>query len=365
MRHSLTLALAASLIAGGLSAQTATDSTAPDSTPHKHGGLFGKAKSFVGNKTVKAVAKTVACTMVPGGQVIANAMDAASSRSAEGAVASAAGAAGGSGCMPGGLGGPAMAAKGISGAGMGGGIGGVAGSLAGASELAAMTKMGGGRGMPMMAATPTMAAAGYGGAPGALGDEEVAKCLSLTPAEYRDFADPTHGAPRQPTKKEIDRQAKLSQKIDVQHYQSCMMAQQAAAMQAGSAAAPTDEPAAEPPAAIAISADPVGELRKGRTTLRGIGWAPGAAELSDGAGGAFGEAMARMALAVRQAGGSYRVDIYLEPQVDKASAGRIGAARLATVQDALDHAGLPAGLVTPGKTKTDKNDRLEFVRAKK
>jgi hypothetical protein len=364
MRHSLTLALAAILIAapGRLSSQTTTDSTAPDSAPHKHGGLFGKAKSFVSNKTVKAVAKTVACTMVPGGQVIAGAMDAASSKNVEGAAAGAAGAATGAGCMPGGIGGTSMAGAGMSRAAMAGGVGGVAGNLASAGQLAALAKMDGGRGMHAAATMPT---SGYSASPGALGEEEFARCLGLTPAEFRDFTDPTHSAARQPTKKELDRQAKVSQKVDMQRYQSCMMAQQAAAMHAESSVVPTAEPAAAEPAAVAISSDPVGELRKGRTTVRGIGWAPGEAELSQGSDGAFSEAMTRLALALRQAGGTYRIDIYLEPQVDKASAGVIGAARLASVQDALNHAGLPSGLVTPGKTKVEKDGRLEFVRAKR
>jgi hypothetical protein len=363
MRHCLSLALAAILVAatGRLSAQSATDSTPPDSAPHKHGGLFGKAKSFVGNKTVKAVAKTVACTMVPGGQAIAGAMDAASSKNAEGVAAGAASAATGAGCLPGGMGGASMAG-GMSRAAIGGGAGGLAGSLASARQLAAQAKMDGGRGTQP---TATMPISGYGASPGALGEEEFAKCLSLTEAEFRDLTDPTHGAPRQPTKKELDRQAKLSQKVDMQGYQSCMVTQQVAAMQAESSVVPAAEPTAGEPVPVTVSSDPVGELRKGRTTVRGIGWSPGQAELSQGSEGAFSEAMTRLALAVRQAGGTYRIDIYLELPVDKASAGVIGAARLASVEEALDHAGLPSGLVIPGKTKVDKDGRLEFVRAKK
>ena len=364
MRHPATLALAAILLAstGRLAAQSAADSTVPDSTPHKHGGLFGKAKSFIGNKTVKVVAKTVACTMVPGGQAIASAMDAASSKNAEGAAAS-----GGAGCMPGGMGLAGAAgiggAAGMAAAGMSSpaGIGGPAGNAASASQLAAMAAKG--RGAP---STGTMPAMGYSAGAG-VSEEDFAKCLGLSASEYRDFVDPTHGEARQPTKKELDRQAKLSRKVDMQRYQGCMTAQASAAQTAEAQAtlAGATEPAPAEPEAVAISADPVGELRKGRTTVRKIGWAPGAAELSDGAGAAFGEAMTRLALAVRQAGGTYRVDIYLESQVDKASAGRIGAARLTAVQDALDHAGLPSGLVVAGKSKVDKNDRLEFVRTKK
>ena len=79
-----------------------------DTTPKK-GGLWGKAKKVAGNKVVKAVVKTAACTMVPGGQVIAGAIDAASASSTAEAAQGAAGAAAGTTCMPG-MGGAAGAA---------------------------------------------------------------------------------------------------------------------------------------------------------------------------------------------------------------------------------------------------------------
>ena len=71
----------------------------------EEGGLFGKVKGLAGNKVVQSVAKTAACTMVPGGQVIAGAIDAASSKDVGEAAAGAAGAAAGQTCMPGGMGG--------------------------------------------------------------------------------------------------------------------------------------------------------------------------------------------------------------------------------------------------------------------
>ena len=72
-----------------------------DSLPKKKGGLFGKAKGVMKNKVVQQVAKAAACTMVPGGQAIAGAIDAASSKSAGEAATGAAGVATGSSCMPG------------------------------------------------------------------------------------------------------------------------------------------------------------------------------------------------------------------------------------------------------------------------
>ena len=97
---------------------SAADST--DSTSHKkHGGLFGKAKSFAGNRVVKSVAKVAACTMVPGGQAIAGAIDASDAKNAGQAAQGAAAAATGTSCMPGMAGaGAGQAGAGFAGAGM-------------------------------------------------------------------------------------------------------------------------------------------------------------------------------------------------------------------------------------------------------
>ena len=123
---------------------------------------------------------------------------------------------------------------------------------------------------------------------------------------------------------------------------------------------PAQALAATPP--VQLSADLRGELRKGRTAVRRIGWAPSATELEEGAGLAFSDAIATLALAIRQAGGSYRADFYVEPPADKATAQRIGAGRFAAVRDALTHAGLPDDVVVPGAVAVDQDPRLELVR---
>jgi hypothetical protein len=56
------------------------DTTQP--VPKKGGGLFGKVKGLAKNKVVQQVARTAACNMVPGGQVIAGALDNASAKKA-------------------------------------------------------------------------------------------------------------------------------------------------------------------------------------------------------------------------------------------------------------------------------------------
>jgi hypothetical protein len=101
------------------------DTTQP--APKKHGGLFGKVKGLAKNKVVQQVVKTAACNMVPGGQLVAGAIDNVSAKkaaknAAKDAVAGAAlgAATGKSTCGPGlmgGLGGAGLA-KGVAGAGI-------------------------------------------------------------------------------------------------------------------------------------------------------------------------------------------------------------------------------------------------------
>jgi len=130
MRSVLAVLLASAILvpeigaaqSGSTVAQVTDDSTAAATVPaaKKKGGLFGKVKGVAKNKVVKTVAKAALCTAVPGGQVIAGALDAAETKNVAGAATSAA--TGGSSCMPGmaGMAGaPSPGAAGIGAAGAG------------------------------------------------------------------------------------------------------------------------------------------------------------------------------------------------------------------------------------------------------
>jgi hypothetical protein len=130
MRSVLAVLLASAILvpeigaaqSGSTVAQVTDDSTAAATVPaaKKKGGLFGKVKGVAKNKVVKTVAKAALCTAVPGGQVIAGALDAAETKNVAGAATSAA--TGGSSCMPGmaGMAGaPSPGAAGIGAAGVG------------------------------------------------------------------------------------------------------------------------------------------------------------------------------------------------------------------------------------------------------
>lgn len=91
---------------------TGTSTEAPVEVPKKKKGFLGKLKGIVQDKTVQQVAKVAACTMVPGGQYVAGAIDAGASAAegnAGGAAAGAAGVATGSSCFGSGPGNAAAA----------------------------------------------------------------------------------------------------------------------------------------------------------------------------------------------------------------------------------------------------------------
>ena len=135
MRSVLTVLLASAILIpeigtaqSGSTVGEATDSTAATVAPaaKKKGGLFGKVKGIAKNKVVKTVAKVALCTAVPGGSMIAGALDAAETKNVAGAAASAV--TGGSSCMPGmagmaGKANPAAAGIGAAGAGTLGAVG--------------------------------------------------------------------------------------------------------------------------------------------------------------------------------------------------------------------------------------------------
>lgn len=216
--RAIALLLAASLLGPGTilaqaNAKDSTPDTAAESKPK--GGLFGKAKKLAKNKVVKAVAKTAACTLVPGGQAIAGAIDAAGSENAGDAAQGAAAAASGSACMPG------MAGGALPGSSMAGGLGGAGAAAVMSGAVPGL--MGSG------ADEDGAAAMGYGempnGMPGMIDEATIAGCMGLSIEEYRDFSNPTRGQNRPMTKGEMKRQQKLAKKIDQRRYQACMMQQ--------------------------------------------------------------------------------------------------------------------------------------------
>jgi hypothetical protein len=341
-------------------AQNAADSTragdstaAPDST-RKKGGLLGKMKHVAQSRVVQQVAKTAACTVVPGGQVIAGAIDAAGSRDAGNAATSAAETATGTGCAN------------------------SLGNLTTAGDRAAQ----GAAQAAMPPAQPTldprvqsqlnmMNAMGMGPA---TDEESQAKCLGVSVEEYRLIVYPPGMNTRPPTKAEEKARTAAMKKLDRRKQQECMMQasngmmaqvqQMTAGMQQKMADADAGAVTEAPGQALELPADLENQLRSGKVAVGGIDWIAGSASVSRAGEPAFQEAMSRLGTALHQVGGQYRLDLYMDNRYDDEALGMFGPQRLALVETALAAAGVEPGSLTTGQAKKDKHPRLEIVKAK-
>jgi hypothetical protein len=112
---------------------------------------------------------------------------------------------------------------------------------------------------------------------------------------------------------------------------------------------------------IAVTAE------KNKTVIRNIDWVPGTGAVSTTGAAPFQQALIQAGTAVLQAGGSYRLDLYMNKQSPDAGTKSLGSQRLASVQSALlsgPLAGQPNAVPLAGKIKRDGDPRLEIVKIK-
>ncbi len=133
-------------------------------------------------------------------------------------------------------------------------------------------------------------------------------------------------------------------------------------------------PAGEPDAAgspgegggkkIQVSSDLVRDLKNGKTVIRHIDWVPGSGAVTPGGSPGFTRAMAQVAAAMKQAGGSYRLNLFMNEQSGNVVVRRLGPQRIAAVRAALIKGGAASGATGPqaGETKKDGDPRLEIIR---
>ena len=149
---------------------------------------------------------------------------------------------------------------------------------------------------------------------------------------------PTGFENRTPTKAEMKRSSQISKKVGAKKQADCRrtVGMQQGAMQMATAQQPmagaqtrmaqaqtqtatgtlTELPGQLP----VMAADPAAELAKGKTALRQIDWVAGSSEVSAAARPAFEETLGKLAQAMRQAGGRYRLDLYMNQRYDQAAA---------------------------------------------
>jgi hypothetical protein len=118
--------------------------------------------------------------------------------------------------------------------------------------------------------------------------------------------------------------------------------------------------------ALEVSSDLPGDLKNGKTVIRNIDWVPGGGTVSPAGADGFSQAMAQVAAAMKQAGGSYRLDLYMDQQSGDVVVKTLGPQRLATVRAALVEGGAAPEPDGPqiGKSKKDGDPRLEVVKLK-
>jgi hypothetical protein len=118
--------------------------------------------------------------------------------------------------------------------------------------------------------------------------------------------------------------------------------------------------------ALEVSSDLPGDMKKGKTVIRNIDWIPGGGTVSPAGADGFDRAMAQVAAAMKQAGGSYRIDLYMDKQSGNIVVRTLGAQRLAAIQASLVKGGASKGADGPqiGTSSKDGDPRVEIVRLK-
>lgn len=271
----------------------------------KKGGMFGKFKGLAKNKVVKTVAKTALCTVVPGGQVVAGALDAAETKNVAGAAGTAGAAlsgGGGGGCMPGmpGMAAPTGAAAGGIGAAGVGALG-----AAGASAAA----------MPGQPST---------GMPG----------MAMSPEQLKQMQ---------------EQYGKMGMDSTQLRAMQQMMAGLPGASQ-GAAAVPSDPAAA--------TGGPALSREKGKMLVRRLPWVPGSDAVQQGTEPMFGMVMQEVAAAIKAAPKRYKIEARVEEQGGKAQNQLLSQKRGAAVRAALTARGVPGDALTVSDGKADKDPRI-------
>ena len=276
------------------------DSTAGAVAPvvKKKGGLFGKVKGLAKNKVVKTVAKVALCTAVPGGSMIAGALDAAEKKDVVGAAAGAATGGGGGSCMP---------------------------------------------GMAGMAGTPSPAAAVSAAGVGALGASVTGVGVPGQPST----GVPGMAMSAEQLKQMQEQYGKMGMDTAQLRAMQQMMAGMPGAPQPGATALSGSEPA---------SGAPVLSREKGRLLVRHLPWLPGSEALQPGGEPIFGMAMHEVAVAIQATSKGYKIEARVEDQGGKAQNKLLSQKRGAAVLAALTARGVPAGRLTVSDGGADKKD---------
>ena len=331
--------------AGGNTA--AASDTAQPAPKKKKGGLFGKMKSLTQNKTLQQVAKAAACNMVPGGQLVAGALDAkknAKKAVKDAAVGAALGAGGGKQqtCGAGGL------------------MGGVTSKLAGGLP-------GGVPGGVPGVGVPGLPTSGLGQLTGAAlsgqqlkqMQEQYAK-MGMSPAQIQAMqqqmmASPGAGISADQMKQMIEQYQKMG--MDPAQLQA--MQQMMAGMNPATAAAPAvAAPSAEP------IQTPTLKKEKNRYEVHQLPWLPHSGAIRPGAEEIFAGGIRSLAAELQPGTRNYKIEVKVEDQGSKEQSQLLAQQRAAVVLSFLVAQGIAESRLVISDGGADKHARVVVSESK-
>lgn len=338
-------------VAGAAQSSNAADTTQP--APKKGGGLFGKkglfgkAKALTQNKLVQTVAKTAACNMVPGGQLIAGALDKGSL--AQSGKESVAGAAAGAA-----LGAATAKANPCGGMGLMGNLG--AGKLAQGIPGAGLPGMPT-TGMPGMAITAEQMKQ----------MTEQYKKMGMKPAQIQAMQQQMQAASVATPGTGLS--AEQLKQMQAQYQAMGMNPAQIQAMQqqmiTGATPGAVEQPAAvAPPAPTQPAAAPTLTKEKGRLVLRQLPWTPGSEEIQSGAESALVLGLHNAAAEIIPTGKHYSVQVKVEDQGSKPRNQQLAQKRAAVIVAVLVGEGVPQDRLTVAAGGADKDSRVVLSESK-
>jgi OmpA family len=309
---------AAAQAAGPATAVAAQDTVQP--APKKKGGLFGKMKGLAKSKVVNTVAKVALCTAVPGGSMIASAVEAKKAKGvkeAAGAAANLAGGASGS-CMP------------------GMGLAGKAGAAANAAGVP-------GVGVPGL---PTTGLSSAALSAGPMNGMQGMTAASLTPGQLKQMEEQYRKMGMKPDQ------------IKAMELQIQAMQQTTGGPTEATEIAPAPATALPPAAAVAAAGPGAVSNEHGHLTLRGLSWMPATAVIRPDAQAGFSLAMRDMAAAIQGSGKRYSIQARVEEQGKKAQNRTLSHQRAAAVLAGLVAEGISAARLKLAEGGSDKDARI-------
>jgi hypothetical protein len=362
----------------------AQDTTQP--APKKHGGLFGKVKGLAKNKVIQQVAKTAACNMVPGGQLVAGAIDNASAKkaaknaatnavtgAATNAVTSAATNAA-KDAVAGAALGAAAGKSSICGGGLMGNLGGnLGGNVGGNLAAAGIAKGVAGVGLPTM---PTTGMPGVGTSADQMKQmAEQYQKMGMNPAQIKAMqqqmqmaaaatpgtAMPAGGISPDQMKQMLEQYKKMGMDPAQLQAMQQMMAGMNPAAAAGTAVA-TPSATVTPPAE-AVPA-PTLKKQKNRFELRQLPWLPRSESIQPGAEEAFTGGIHSLATQLQLGSRNYKIEVKVEDQGSKEQSLLLAQKRAAVLVSFLVAQGLSESQLVVGDGAADKDARVVISESK-